>query len=124
MKPDTLEYGDLGLCRETEREVKELLGQWELKRKELELAKLRQSVNGEGFRRTFRDAEGNGGEVTMRIPPYLYHKLGSYYGYACWNDNDFCRNVLKHYPECRVVSRSSNPTIVVPDYITHRSRNN
>lgn len=120
MKPDQLDYGDLGLCRETEREVKALLIGYEDQRKRLGLAKVRESVNQEGHRRTFRDREGNGGQVTMRIPPSLYHQFGSYYGYACWNDADFCKAVLKHYPECRVESRTQKISIIVPDYVSRK----
>jgi hypothetical protein len=111
---DTIDYGDLGLCRETENEVKEVLGQWEQARRRLELAKMTQAQKQMGVRRTIRDREGNGGEVTMMIPPYLYHKMGSFYGYKCWDDADFCHQFLKHYPECRVKSVSERPTIIVP----------
>lgn len=111
---DTIDYGDLGLCKDTEREVKEVLARWENQRRRLELAKMSQAQQQLGVRRTIRDREGNGGEVQMMIPPYLYHKLGSFYGYRCWDDADFCRQFLKHYPECRVVSRSEKVTILVP----------
>ena len=111
---DTLDYGDLGLCRETADQVKEILGQWEYQRRRLEMAKMADAQKRNGVRRTLRDGEGNGGAVEMMIPPYLYHKMGSHYGYACWNDADFCRQFLRHYPECRVKSKSDKATIIVP----------
>ena len=119
---DTVDFGNMGMCRETDEQVRAILTQWKQQEMRLELAKIRESVNEDGWRRTFRDHEGNGGEVTMRIPPSYYHLYGNHYGYECWQDDDFCRAVLKHYPEMRVVSRSQTVTVVVGSELAGNKR--
>lgn len=49
----------------------------------------------------FRSIEGIG-RLRMRIDPTLYHKWGQKYGYDCWKDNQFLKEVERDNPEVRV----------------------
>ena len=49
----------------------------------------------------FRAIEGIG-RLRMRIDPTLYHKWGQKYGYDCWKDNQFLKEVERDNPEVRV----------------------
>ncbi len=104
---------DFGLTNAQVDEVKDVLLHREemVKLEHFALQKQAAAVAGERFIKSFGSA--GQGQVTLSIMPYLYHKLGRYYGYACWNDNDFLKHVFKHYPETRVKSRSVNPTVSV-----------
>jgi len=115
---DTVDFGDLGLTRKQDQEVREMLQAFEQKQRELDFAKARQAAAKAGVSRILRDKDGNGGSVTMRIPPWLYHKCGLHYGYECWDDDEFCRSVMKFYPETRVTTKTEKATIIVPDFGT------
>lgn len=114
-RKDNVDFGDLGLTARQDAEVRSVLDQWERQRIRLELANLAHAANDNGYRRTISDGTV-GGEVKMSIPPSLYHLYGNHYGYQCWQDDDFCRAVLKHYPQCRVRSTSPTLTIIRPDF--------
>ena len=38
----------------------------------------------------------------MRIDPTLYHAWGTKYGYDCWKDSQFLKEVERDNPEVRV----------------------
>jgi len=42
------------------------------------------------------------GRLRLRVDPYFFHDAGRKYGYACWGDNGFKRDVEKRYPEMKV----------------------
>jgi len=42
------------------------------------------------------------GRLRMRVDPTLYHYWGSQYGYDCWKDSQFLREVERDNPEVRV----------------------
>lgn len=42
------------------------------------------------------------GRLRMRIDPTLYHAWGTKYGYDCWKDSQFLREVERDNPEVRV----------------------
>lgn len=42
------------------------------------------------------------GRLRMRIDPTLYHAWGMKYGYDCWKDSQFLREVERDNPEVRV----------------------
>ena len=42
------------------------------------------------------------GRLRMRIDPTLYHHWGAKYGYDCWRDNGFLKEVERDNPEVRV----------------------
>lgn len=46
------------------------------------------------------------GEVTMQVHPTIFHYWGQRLGYACWDDEQFCREMCRDNPELRVKSRS------------------
>lgn len=104
----------MGMTRAQERDVRALLYQEQQAKKQSEFARLREAHNHVGHRVTVRDKEGNGGEVTMLIPPTLYHECGNYYGYECWQDPDFCDFAMNRWPEIRVHNENGTPRIVVP----------
>lgn len=49
----------------------------------------------------FRSVEGMG-RLRLRVDPYHYHHYGQKYGYACWRDKEFLRDVEKKHPELKV----------------------
>jgi hypothetical protein len=42
------------------------------------------------------------GRLRMRIDPTLYHAWGTKYGYDCWKDSQFLKEVERDNPEVRV----------------------
>jgi len=112
---ETVDFGDLGLTHQQDRDVRAVLAAFDQEQRRLDFHKVRQAAQQVGVCRTFSDADGFGGSVKMRIPPWLYHKCGQFYGYDCWSDADFCKQIMKHYPECRVQTKSQTPSIIVPD---------
>lgn len=42
------------------------------------------------------------GRLRMRIDPTLYHAWGTKYGYDCWKDSQFLREIERDNPEVRV----------------------
>lgn len=42
------------------------------------------------------------GRLRMRIDPTLYHHWGAKYGYGCWRDSAFLKEVERDNPEVRV----------------------
>jgi hypothetical protein len=42
------------------------------------------------------------GRLRMSIDPTLYHHWGQKYGYDCWRDNQFLREVERDNPEVKV----------------------
>ena len=48
----------------------------------------------------------------------MYHKCAMHYGYECWDDADFCKQVMRFYPETRVITKSEKASIIVPDFGT------
>jgi hypothetical protein len=42
------------------------------------------------------------GRLRMRVDPTLYHHWGAKYGYGCWRDNGFLKEVERDNPEVRV----------------------
>lgn len=42
------------------------------------------------------------GRLRMRIDPTLYHAWGTRYGYDCWKDSQFLKEVERDNPEVRV----------------------
>lgn len=53
------------------------------------------------------------GQMTMRIPQESYHYWGQRLGYACWRDDNFRKEFLRDNPECRVMSKAENTTLLV-----------
>lgn len=112
---------DYGLTTAQVEAVKDVLIHREnLKRMEA-LALQKQAAAKAGERIIKRFDNGVGGFVDLSIMPYLYHKLGQFYGYACWDDKDFLKHVWRAYPETRVKSRSVNPTVSVLADVTPRN---
>ena len=115
-RTNNVDFGDLGLTRRQDTDVRAVLEQWDQAQRRLDFIKVQQAAQQVGVCRTLHDDAGNGGQVKMRIPPWLYHKLGLFYGYACWQDHACCAQVMKHYPECRVQTRSEKLQILRPDF--------
>ena len=44
------------------------------------------------------------GRLRMRIDPTLYHAWGTKYGYDCWKDSQFLKEIERDNPEVRVKS--------------------
>lgn len=109
--------GDLGMTRAQESAVRELLYKEQQQRKASEFARLREAHNKIGYRVVMRDKDGMGASVEMMIPPTLYHECGTFYGYNCWDDADFCDFAMTRWPEIRVHSKSQNPSIIVPNVV-------
>ncbi len=42
------------------------------------------------------------GRLRMRIDPTLYHAWGTKYGYDCWKDSQFLKEIERDNPEVRV----------------------
>lgn len=42
------------------------------------------------------------GRLRMRIDPTHFHEYGQKYGYDCWRDNGFLKDVEKIHPELKV----------------------
>ena len=42
------------------------------------------------------------GRLRMRVDPTMYHAWGTKYGYGCWKDSQFLREVERDNPEVRV----------------------
>ena len=42
------------------------------------------------------------GRLRMRIDPTLYHAWGTKYGYNCWKDSQFLKEIERDNPEVRV----------------------
>lgn len=53
--------------------------------------------------REIRSVDGIG-RLRMRIDPTLYHTWGTKYGYDCWKDSQFLKEVERDNPEVRVKS--------------------
>jgi len=53
--------------------------------------------------RDIRSVDGIG-RLRMRIDPTLYHTWGTKYGYDCWKDSQFLKEVERDNPEVRVRS--------------------
>lgn len=109
----TVDFDDIGLPAETDREVRQLLSDWERERQRLCLARMALAAKEGGERRMLRSSDGNGGEVSMMVDPYSYHYWGQRLGYDCWSDAEFCREFLRDNPEARVRSRPDAPTVLV-----------
>jgi hypothetical protein len=110
---EILEGCDYGLTSAQTAAVKDILLHRERCQRAEAMALQKQAAAAHGERYIKRFGNDNQGYVNLSISPYLYHKLGSFYGYACWDDMDFLKNVWRHYPETRVKSRSTNPTVTV-----------
>lgn len=114
--PNEVDYGDLGLPAETDREVRTVLSQWERERQRLCQERMRAAAKEGGERRLLHSRDGNGGEVKMMIDPYSYHFWGQRLGYQCWQDATFCREFLRDNPEARVRSVSDRVQAVVAGF--------
>ena len=110
---DPLADCDFGLTHAQQAEVKEVLLHAERRQRDEQLALQRQAAAARGERIVKRFGSDLRGYTNLSISPYLYHKLGRFYGYQCWEDDDFLRAVWKHYPETRVITRSEKPTVTV-----------
>lgn len=104
---------DFGLTKAHLAEVKDVLLHRERLVKLEHFAAQKQAAAAAGERYIRKFGSAGTGQVVLSIMPYLYHKLGRFYGYQCWDDADFLKHVWKHYPETRVKSRSVNPTVTV-----------
>lgn len=54
-----------------------------------------------GERRFIKDGD-QGGEVQFQIQPAFYHYWGQRLGYECWDDPQFCREMIRDNPEIRI----------------------
>jgi hypothetical protein len=64
-----------------------------------------------GGERFFLKGQGGGGYVKMQVDPVSYHYWGCRLGYACWKDEQFCREYLRDNEYARVRNRNANPTV-------------
>lgn len=58
-------------------------------------------IGQETHERSHKSVEGLG-RLRMRVDPTLYHHWGAKYGYDCWRDNGFLKEVERDNPEVRV----------------------
>lgn len=112
---------DYGLTTAQVAAVRDVLETRERAMRDEAFALQKQAAAAQGERYVKRFGNNVAGFVDLSISPYLYHKLGRYYGYECWDDADFLRAVWKHYPETRVKSRSATPTVRVLTNLTPRN---
>lgn len=104
---------DFGLTKAHLAEVKDVLLHRERLVKLEHFAAQKQAAAAAGERYIRQFGSAGTGQVVLSIMPYLYHKLGRFYGYQCWDDADFLKHVWKHYPDTRVKSRFANAKVTV-----------
>lgn len=107
------DFDDIGLSPQQDRDVREVLAQWEGKRRKLARERMRLAAKAGAERRLIQGPDGDGGEVKMMVDPVSYHYWGQRLGYECWGDAQFCREYLRDNPEARVKSRPDHPTVIV-----------
>ena len=64
-------------------------------------AAIQQKRIAKDSQREVRSIDGIG-RLRMHIDPTLYHAWGTKYGYDCWKDSQFLREVERDNPEVRV----------------------
>jgi hypothetical protein len=102
-----VDFGDMGLTRAQDAEVREVLSKWDFQRRRLADAQIRLAAKENGERRAIALSDGNTGQVQMQVHPASYHYWGNRLGYECWDDPNFVREYLRDNPECRVKTHAS-----------------
>lgn len=102
-----VDFGDMGLTRAQDAEVREVLSKWDFQRRRLADAQIRLAAKENGERRAIALSDGNTGQVQMQVHPASYHYWGQRLGYECWDDPNFVREYLRDNPECRVKTHAS-----------------